>query len=74
MLTIQHSSSRDHGGSTDTLDHDGHLLKFLWSSTKLGLVHLRRAQFICGGDEWLLSDPGNAHWSPTDPVPRSAAC
>ena len=23
---------------------------------------------------WLLSSTGDAHWSPTDPVPRSAAC
>ena len=23
---------------------------------------------------WPLSDTGDAHWSPTDPVPRSAAC
>ena len=63
-----------HGGRSDTLVHDGHLLGFLWSSSEPGQVHLRRVWVTRGGDRWLLPDPGDAHWSPTDPVPRVAAC
>ena len=65
---------RIHGGGADTLDHDGRLLGFLWSSTEPSQVHLRRVRATSEGDGWLLPYLGDAHWSPTDPVLRSATC